>query len=118
MSNVDAQADRASAASASSNIAARGAEWLRRAFDIIGEQVHTAMHNNKSIHQDGFQEVYPANMTKPRTIVLKDKKVPGRKRMSDKTAIKEPVQENAAQTLPVVAAPPAATPPAAAAAPK
>jgi polyhydroxyalkanoate synthase len=118
------QADSPSPASTSNNAAAASAELLRRAFDIIGEQVHTAMHNNKSIHQDGFQEVYPANMTKPRTIVLKDKKVPGRKRMSDKSAIKEPVQENAAQTLPVVAAappaaaPPAATPPPARAAPK
>jgi polyhydroxyalkanoate synthase len=77
------------------------------------------MHNNKSIQQDGFQEVYPANMTKPRTIVLKDKKVPGRKRMSDKTAIKEPANETAA-TLPVAttASVVGAAPLAAAAAPK
>jgi hypothetical protein len=38
----------------SNTAAARGAELLRRAFDIIGEQVHTAMHNNMSIQQDGF----------------------------------------------------------------
>src|SRR5947207_8340636 len=76
------------------------------------------MHNNMTIQQDGFREVYPVNMTKPRTIVLKGKKVPGRKRMSDKTATKEPVNETAAQAQPVATtAAPVATPPAAAAPP-
>src|SRR6476619_4959065 len=45
------------------------------------------MHNKKSICQDGFEEVYAANMTKPRTKVLKTGRVAGRKRMDDKTAI-------------------------------
>src|SRR5437588_1317328 len=44
------------------------------------------MHNKKSIRQDGFEEVYAANMTKPRTKVLKTGHRPGRKRMDDKTA--------------------------------
>ena len=45
------------------------------------------MHNKKSICQDGFKEVYAANMTKPRTKVLKTDRPPGRNRMDDKTAI-------------------------------
>ncbi len=44
------------------------------------------MHNNKSICQDGFEEVYAANMTKPRTKVLKTSRPSGAKRMHDKTA--------------------------------
>src|SRR4051794_34529049 len=56
------------------------------------------MHNKKSICQDGFKEVYAANMTKPRTKVLKTEHPLGRKRMDDKTAIQ--------------AKPPLATPPA------
>ena len=47
------------------------------------------MHNNKSIAQDGFEQVYAANMTKPRTIVLKTGQPQGRKRMADSTAIRE-----------------------------
>jgi hypothetical protein len=34
--------------------ATRGANRLRRAFDIIEGQFHTAMHNNNSISLDGF----------------------------------------------------------------
>src|ERR1041385_1269678 len=45
------------------------------------------MHNKKSMCQDGFEEVYAANMTKPRTKVLKTGPRPGRKRMDDKAAI-------------------------------
>src|SRR5947209_754211 len=56
------------------------------------------MHNKKSICQDGFKEVYAANMTKPRTKVLKTERALGRKRMDDKTAI---------QAKPPVATPPA-----------
>src|SRR5436305_13119718 len=44
------------------------------------------MHNTKSICQDGFKEVYAANMTKPRTKVLKTRHRPGRKRMDDEIA--------------------------------
>ena len=73
------------------------------------------MHNNKSIRQDGFEEVYALKMAKQRTIVLKDKKTPGRKRMSDKTAIKEPANATATATLPAATT---AAPVAAAAAPK
>src|SRR4051794_3698143 len=115
------QADSPRPASTSKSAAVRGAELLGRAFDIIGEQVHTAMHNNKRIHQDGFEQVNALKMAKQRTIVLKDKKTPGRKRMSDKTATKEPVNEMAAPPLPAasMAVPlAAATPPPAAAAPK
>jgi hypothetical protein len=59
------------------------------------------MHNNKSICQDGFEEVYAANMTKPRIKVLKKRERPGRKRMSDKSVIQ-------AEKTPV-ALPPAGT---------
>src|SRR5947209_20144849 len=45
------------------------------------------MHNKKSIREDGFEEVYAANMTKPRTKVLKTNRASGRKRMDDKIAI-------------------------------
>jgi polyhydroxyalkanoate synthase len=41
------------------------------------------MHNNKSIRQDGFEEVYAGNMTKRRIKVLK--KRPGRKPMAETT---------------------------------
>jgi polyhydroxyalkanoate synthase subunit PhaC len=59
------------------------------------------MHNNTSICQDGFEEVYAANMTKPRTIVLKKSPRPGRKRMDDKTATqaKLPVASPTASTV-------------------
>jgi polyhydroxyalkanoate synthase len=43
------------------------------------------MHNNKSIRDDGFEEVYAANMTKPRIKVLKSPRSSGRKAMQDKT---------------------------------
>src|SRR4051794_23870532 len=45
------------------------------------------MHNKKSIREDGFEEVYAGNMTKPRTKVLKSKRPTGGKRMDDKIAI-------------------------------
>src|SRR5437763_1335904 len=48
------------------------------------------MHNKKSICQDGFEEVYAANMTKPRTKILKTGRVSGRKRMDDKTTAPTP----------------------------
>src|SRR3989440_9538332 len=48
------------------------------------------MHNKKTICQDGFKVVYAANMTKPRTKVLKTGHRPGRKRMDEKTAIQAP----------------------------
>ncbi len=41
------------------------------------------MHNEKNSHRDGFEEVYAANMTKPRTKVLKSR--PGGTRMDDRT---------------------------------
>ncbi len=60
------------------------------------------MHNNKGIGQDGFKEVYAANMTKPRTIVLKTKKPSGRKRVQEKAAVKTATPEK----LPGVASAP------------
>src|ERR1044071_6452834 len=48
------------------------------------------MHNKKSICQDGFEEVYAANMTKPRTKVLKTARPSGRKRMDDTTKAPTP----------------------------
>jgi polyhydroxyalkanoate synthase len=59
------------------------------------------MHNNKSIGQDGFKEVYAANMTKPRTKVLKTK-TSGRKRVQEKAAVKTATREK----LPGVASAP------------
>ena len=52
------------------------------------------MHNKKSIRQDGFEEVYAANMTKPRTKILKTGRLSGRKRMDERTkpAAKPPAQ--------------------------
>src|SRR4029077_12868414 len=63
------------------------------------------MHNKKSICQDGFEEVYAANMTKPRTKILKTGRASGRKRMDDKTAIqaKPPVAPPAAGAVDVPA---------------
>src|SRR5437588_597158 len=49
------------------------------------------MHNGKSICQDGFEEVYAGNMTKPRTKVLKSSPRPARKRMDEKTATRAEV---------------------------
>ncbi len=43
------------------------------------------MHNKKTMCQDGFKEVYAANMTKQRTKVLQKRERPGRKRMADQT---------------------------------
>ena len=60
---------------------------MRRAFAIIAAEVHTAMHNKNSIGQDGFEEVYAGNMTKPRTKVLKSNRRTGGKRMDDKIAL-------------------------------
>jgi polyhydroxyalkanoate synthase subunit PhaC len=44
------------------------------------------MHNDKSIRDDGFKQVYAANMTKPRIKVLKTKAAKGGQRVQDKTA--------------------------------
>jgi polyhydroxyalkanoate synthase len=46
------------------------------------------MHNNHNIGQDGFEEVYALNMAKQRTIILKEKPVPGGKRVQDKSVSK------------------------------
>jgi hypothetical protein len=45
-------------ASASSIAASSGAESLRRAFAIMSRYVYTAMHNEISIREGGFKEVY------------------------------------------------------------
>ncbi len=76
---------------------------MRRAFDIIGGQCHTAMHNNISIQESGFKEVYAVNMSEPRTIVLKKKPATGRKRVQ---------KTHPTETLPAAApaAPPLAPP--------
>jgi polyhydroxyalkanoate synthase subunit PhaC len=42
------------------------------------------MHNDKTIGEYGFKEVYALNMAKQRTIILKDKPAPGRKRVQEK----------------------------------
>ena len=47
------------------------------------------MHNDKSMRQDGFEEVYALKMAKQRTIVLKDKAPKGRKRVQTNAASKE-----------------------------
>src|SRR5262249_4781355 len=49
----------------------------------------TALHNKNNIGQDGFEEVYAGNMTKPRTIVLKPKPAAGKTRVHDKTVPRE-----------------------------
>ena len=43
------------------------------------------MHNNKSIGQGGFQEVYAVKMAKQRTIVLNPKPAAGRRRVHEKS---------------------------------
>jgi polyhydroxyalkanoate synthase len=43
------------------------------------------MHNDKSIRDDGFEQVYAANMTKPRIKVLNRKPAKGGRRVQEKT---------------------------------
>lgn len=63
------------------------------------------MHNEKTIAQDGFEEVYALNMAKQRTIILKDKPVPGRKRVQEKTASKSATMTVTKPTEPLPAPP-------------
>jgi polyhydroxyalkanoate synthase len=46
------------------------------------------MHNEKTIAEYGFKEVYARKMAKQRTIILKEKPVSGRKRVQEKSAEK------------------------------
>ncbi len=48
------------------------------------------MHNDESMPGSGFEQVYAANMTKPRTKVLKTKPAKGENRVQDKTVAKPP----------------------------
>ena len=57
------------------------------------------MHNKKTMWQDGFKEVYAANMTKPRTKVLQKRNRPFRKRMDDKTQVQSPAVPPPAGTV-------------------
>src|ERR1043166_8488257 len=66
-SKVDAQPASANASAIARRL---GAKSLRRAFDIMQGHVHCNAQR-QIIHEGGFKEVYPANMSKQRTKVLK-----------------------------------------------
>jgi polyhydroxyalkanoate synthase len=55
----------------------------------MSRYIRTAMHNDNSMRNDGFEQVYAANMTKPRTKVLKRKPVEGGTRVQDKGVAKQ-----------------------------